>query len=167
MINTKKAVLFGTTAVLGLTTLGALQSVSYAATSGGAGTAQITYNVNKMEPTDPTSNPDFAVLIPSAYNLADQNIKTPVKGEISIQDADDITKTYAGSEKVDISFASAKNFAFDNGGAYQIVDGSGTKIAGPITLDSTTTSSAVNAQLTKKGAKTASADTLTFTYTVK
>ncbi|WP_165007703.1 MULTISPECIES: hypothetical protein, partial [unclassified Enterococcus] len=40
--------------------------------STGTGTAQVTYNVNTITPDDPTANPDFTVLIPTAYQLSDQ-----------------------------------------------------------------------------------------------
>ncbi|EMF0203385.1 hypothetical protein NXK88_002653, partial [Enterococcus hirae] len=87
-------------------------------------------------------------------------------GTIALKDAKDVSKDYAGDQAVKVSVSSAKSFKFDNGGEYKLVDGAKANIPAEITLNKTTTSSVVNAQLTKEGSKTASADMLTFSYTV-
>ncbi|MCH1976460.1 hypothetical protein MCG01_04840 [Enterococcus hirae] len=65
----------------------------------GTGKAQVTYNVNTITPDDPTANPDFTVLI-SVYQLTDINAKTPAHGEVSIKDAQDLSKDYTGDQTV-------------------------------------------------------------------
>jgi len=132
--------------------------------STGQGQAQVTYNVNAMTPDDPTSNPEYTVVIPTEYKLSDTQKLSA--GTIALKDAKDVSKDYAGDQAVKVSVASAKSFKFDNGGEYKLVDGAKTNIPAEITLNKTTTSSVVNAQLTKEGSKTASADMLTFSYTV-
>ncbi len=130
----------------------------------GTGTAQVTYNVNTITPDDPTANPDFTVLIPTAYQLSDQQKVS--SGALALKDAKDLTKNYAGDKAVKVTVASAKHFQFDNGGTYKLVDGNKADIPAEITLNKTNASSVVNALLTKEGTKTASTDVLTFNYTV-
>ena len=130
----------------------------------GQGQTQVTYNVNAMAPDDPTSNPEYTVVIPTEYKLSDT--QKLAAGTIALKDAKDVSKDYAGDQAVKVSVTSAKSFKFDNGGEYKLVDGVKANIPTEITLNKTTTSSVVNAQLTKEGSKTASADMLTFSYTV-
>jgi len=132
--------------------------------STGAGQAQVTYNVNTANPDDPTANPDFTVLIPTEYQLSNKQ-KVSV-GAVALKDAKDVTQNYTGDKAVKVAVTSAKNFQFDNGGTYKLVGGNKADIPAEITLDKTSTSSEVNAQLTKEGSKTAAADMLTFNYTV-
>jgi len=131
----------------------------------GTGNAQVTYNVNAMTPDDPTSNPEYTVVIPTEYKLSDT--QKLAAGTIALKDAKDVSKDYAGDQAVKVSVTSAKSFKFDNGGEYKLVDGVKANIPTEITLNKTTTSSVVNAQLTKEGSKTASADMLIFNYTVQ
>jgi len=131
----------------------------------GKGQAQVTYNVNTANPDDPTANPDFTVLIPTEYQLSNKQ-KVSV-GAVALKDAKDVTQNYTGDKAVKVAVTSAKNFQFDNGGTYKLVGGNKADIPAEITLDKTSTSSEVNAQLTKEGSKTAAADMLTFNYTVQ
>ena len=126
------------------------------------GQAQVTYNVNT---DDPTANPDFTVLIPTEYQLS--NKQKVSAGAVALKDAKDVTQNYTGDKAVKVAVTSAKNFQFDNGGTYKLVDGNTADIPAEITLNKTATSSVVNAQLTKEGSKTAFADILTFNYTVQ
>lgn len=129
----------------------------------GQGQAQVTYNVNTATPSDPTNNPDYAVLIPTQYELSD---KSPLSaGTVAMKNIDDVSQNYAGDQAIKISISSAKNYHFDNGGIYKLVDGNNAAIPAEITLNKTTPSSVVNAHLEQKGAKQPSSDVLTFTYT--
>lgn len=132
----------------------------------GQGKAQVIYNVNTITPDDPTANPDFTVLIPSVYQLSDSNLKTAEQGEVSLKDAQYFSKDYAGDQTVNVSVTSAKDFKFDNGGEYKLVQEDGASLPSTVPLSKTATKSAVNALLTKAGSKAASTDTLTFNYNV-
>lgn len=144
---------------LGVNSTGSLEIVST-----GVGQAQVTYNVNTADPDDPTANPDFTVLIPTEYQLS--NKQKVSAGAVALKDAKDVTQNYTGDKAVKVAVTSAKNFQFDNGGTYKLVDGNKAAIPAEITLNKTAVSSVVNAQLIKEGSKTASADMLTFNYTV-
>ncbi|WP_165007688.1 MULTISPECIES: hypothetical protein [unclassified Enterococcus] len=128
----------------------------------GTGTAQVTYNVNTMTPDDPTSNPEYTVLIPLKYELTDA--QKVAAGKIELKDAKDISKNYVGEKSVKVTVTSANGFKFNNGGEYKLIDGTKNDIPAEITLDKITSSSVVNAFLTKEGQKTAAADMLTFNY---
>ncbi|EPM7560387.1 hypothetical protein ACTPL8_002823 [Enterococcus faecium] len=129
----------------------------------GQGQVQVTYNVNTITPDDPTSNPDYAVLIPTQYELSD---KSPVsKGSIAMKNIDDLSQNYAGEQSIKVSISSAKNYHFDNEGTYKLVGENDAAIPAEITLNKTTPSSKVDAHLVHKGHKTPSSDVLTFTYT--
>ncbi|MCH1976476.1 hypothetical protein MCG01_05035 [Enterococcus hirae] len=162
-MNTKKMVAMSAITMMGTISLSGMVHADEV----GTGKAQVTYNVNTITPDDPTANPDFTVLIPSVYQLTDINAKTPAAGEVSIKDAQDLSKDYAGDQTVNVSVTSTKNFTFDNGGAYKLVASDNTTpVPATIPLSKTTPKSIVNALLTKTGTKTASADTLNFQYTV-
>ncbi|WP_237461777.1 hypothetical protein, partial [Enterococcus faecium] len=64
----------------------------------GTGKAQVTYNVNTAGPDDPTANPDFAVLIPTEYQLSDKQKVSA--GAVALKDAKDVTQNYAGDKAV-------------------------------------------------------------------
>lgn len=128
----------------------------------GHGQAQVTYNVNTATPDDPTSNPDYAVLIPNQYELSD---RSPLSsGSIAMKNIDDVSQNYAGEQSIKVSIHSAKNYHFDNGGIYKLVDDQKADIPAEITLNKTKPSSVVNAHLEHKGLKQPSSDVLTFTY---
>ncbi|EPM7560442.1 hypothetical protein ACTPL8_002883, partial [Enterococcus faecium] len=100
---------------LGVNSTGSVEILST-----GVGQAQVTYNVNTATPDDPTSNPDYAVLIPTQYELSD---KSPLSaGSIAMKNIDDVSQNYAGEQSIKVSIHSAKNYHFDNGGIYKLVD---------------------------------------------
>jgi len=111
-----------------------------------------------------TANPDFTVLIPTEYQLSNKQ-KVSV-GAVALKDAKDVTQNYTGDKAVKVAVTSAKNFQFDNGGIYKLVDEHGKDIQTEITLNKTNTSAVATAQLTKEGSKTAATDMLIFNYAV-
>ncbi|EME7159953.1 hypothetical protein O5W32_002566, partial [Enterococcus faecium] len=157
-----KSLIAGTTYAFIVNTDG---SISELIEGQGQGQAQVTYNVNTADPADPTANPDFTVLIPTEYQLS--NKQKVSAGAVALKDAKDVTQNYTGDKAVKVEVTSAKNFQFDNGGTYKLVDGNKADIPAEITLNKTAVSSVVNAQLTKEGSKAASVDMLTFNYTVQ
>ena len=163
MVKSKKLISVSMLTMMGFTSLGGAQMITHADDTG-TGKAQVTYNVNTATPDDPTANPDFTVLIPTEYQLSDK--QKEFDGSVELKDVKDVTKNYAGDKAVKVAVTSAKNFHFDNGGIYKLVDGNGTDIPAEITLNKTNTSSVVNALLTKEGSKKAATDMLTFNYTV-
>ena len=116
-MNTKKMVAMSAITMMGTISLSGMVHADEV----GQGQAQVTYNVNQINPDDPTANPDFTVLIPSVYQLTDASAKTPAAGEVSIKDAQDLSKDYTGDQTVNVSVTSTKNFTFDNGGVYKLV----------------------------------------------
>ncbi|EPM7560384.1 hypothetical protein ACTPL8_002820 [Enterococcus faecium] len=161
MNKIKKLMSVSAVAMMGYTSLG-VQMMTHADETG-HGQAQVTYNVNTATPDDPTSNPDYAVLIPTQYELSD---KSPLSaGSIAMKNIDDVSQNYAGEQSIKVSIHSAKNYHFDNGGIYKLVDDKKADIPAEITLNKTTPSSVVNAHLEHKGLKQPSSDVLTFTYT--
>lgn len=161
-MNTNKIITMSAIAIMGTVSLGGMVHADEI----GQGKAQVTYNVNAITPDDPTANPDFTVLIPTVYQLSDSNLKTAAQGEVSVKDAQDLSKDYAGNQTINVSVTSAKAFKFDNGGEYKLVKEDGAALPATVPLSKDTTKSAVNALLTKVGAKSASTDTLTFNYQV-
>lgn len=120
------------------------------------GQAQIMYNANQIDPDDPTANPDFTVLIPSIYQLSDRNLKTAAPGEVSLKDAQDISKNYTGEQTVNLSIASTKNFTFDNGGEYKLVKEDGPLFPTSVLLSKSSSKVAANVLITNLGTKKAS-----------
>ncbi|MEY8500406.1 hypothetical protein [Enterococcus avium] len=163
IFHSKKLISAGILAMMGGVSFSGAQMIAYAADSG-TGQAQVTYNVNTIVPDDPTANPDFTVLIPTEYKLSDS--KKMSAGSVELKDAQDITQNYAGDKTIKITVSSKKNFQFDNGGIYKLVDDSGNALAAELSLNKTTTSTVANAKLDKSGTKTAASDMLTFNYTV-
>ncbi|EGP4895215.1 hypothetical protein FI615_002760 [Enterococcus faecium] len=163
MVRSKKLISVSMLTMMGFASLGGAQMITHADDTG-TGKAQVTYNVNTAGPDDPTANPDFAVLIPTEYQLSDKQKVSA--GAVALKDAKDVTQNYAGDKAVKVAVTSAKNFQFDNGGTYKLVDGNKADIPAEITLNKTATTSVVNALLTKEGTKSAATDMLTFNYTV-
>ncbi|EIR3695383.1 hypothetical protein LWX64_002603 [Enterococcus faecalis] len=137
----------------------------------GSRDVQVTYNGNAVDP-DPGTDPDFLVLIPKSYTLKDD---TGIdKGEVKLTSKDDISEAYTGKAIVSVKATSKNNWKFldksasETGAEYKLVDNANAA-ATEFNLDKTTSNKAVNASLTKKGAKSNNNpgfDTLTFAYEV-
>ncbi|SFL61268.1 hypothetical protein [Lactococcus garvieae] len=142
----------------------ALQAVSASAESQ-VGTAKVTYNANIIPPA-PDEDSDFAVLIPSGYALSDEISK--VDGEVKMVDANDFSKDYAKTAKIDVKVASTNGFKFlNNHGEYKLVDDSDANVS-TFEMKAGSTSKKVNAKLTKKADNNkADFDTLNFSYVIK
>lgn len=139
----------------------------------GSGEVKVTYNANIVAP-DVGTDPDFAVLIPSSYQMSDKD--QYIEGVLKMVDKDDYTQAYTGGTTIDVTVQSDNGFVFANGGQYKIVDSKKATVwdastSSPVTLKAGTVDKAINAQLTKKAGKdkanTPSADKLTFSYVVK
>ncbi len=160
-------------ATLGGVALQTATAASAATGDAGTGEVKVTYNANVINP-DVGSDPDFMVLIPSAYQLSDK--QQIFEGSMKLVDKDDYTKDYAGTSVVDVTVQSANSFKFANGGAYRISDENGATVwdatkTSAVTLKAGSVDKTLNAQLTKKADKTKvnipSSDKLTFSYSVQ
>lgn len=170
-----KKVLSGLMAVA---TLGgiALQTATVASAAtgdSGSGEARVTYNANVIDPGVGT-DPDFMVLIPSAYQLSDK--QQIFEGSMKLVDKDDYTKDYAGASELQVTVHSDNGFKFANGGEYRISDENNATVwdaakNDAVVMKAGSVTKTLNAQLTKKADKAKvnvpSSDKLTFNYTVK